>query len=1066
MLRNILTKSLKIFCCFLLVMPIILAPSASYALYDGPRDTDFKGGSCDTGTLDFNPFFFNKDAEWKFDNPICATFIAGVGAIKIGASLYAKYQCIPTNGIGSPKAAAEIAADADFDIPTLSPSDIKKQIMKTTLCSTRTAELGLLTTILANCTAAAAASAGAGAASCALPAQQVTAATADVTKCCSATAGYFLTITSALAALTAIYTPAVLSYKYSRVCGHDWLVWDKVDEEGVHDVNGIWKRGKYVGSYQKCLEDLFSKNRNTCGLPNVVKSITNRYYREYIYGGKEYEDYSSGSCSNPIYDSKDSTKLERLGYTSSNQRYYMTGPNTAPVFACHRFLASNADANSKAAFECCKRRSQEVMCIENAIAEKALNTLSSGSAMVLDRVSSGLSTAMDEMAEVSGNDFSMSSNLQARADDHKFSAESFDHTFCKLGSRCDVAGIIFETYSSKKVPGYICAKTYSVCPYNHLLGGGTEEKEMEGSDGSLVKNFCQYMNHCTKIPIAPYVRTSTFDGAYISSACKDMKGDSQNEYGFTAELVPINTRGFSAPMTQCFRETMENMFLFKAGFTECKNPDEPVRDDICGSGQYRYKKGEDINKYEKSNTESFFLKMQNHLQSAIKVALTFSVMAFGMLVLLGMSPLTKKQLLTYVLKIALIMFFAVGDGWQFGFLRGVFGTANLLSDMTFKLDEARPPEKLDGCQFPRFNYADKNPETKYNHPAYPPGKEYLRTWDILDCKIARALGFGPEVSVPNMVMMILGGFLSGAAGVIFLVATFSFAFFMIALTIRAIHIFLLSTTAVIILLYISPLTITLSIFTRTKPIFDAWWKQILGFSLQPMILFAYLAILITFFDSAIIGDVTFSGDGIAAPKTIHCVGEVADTSIYCIFRISEMKTYNALSPFGIGLPVLTSLNKTKIQTLIKSAILLFILMKFMDQISSFAKTLVGGAELKSDSMSATKMAGKAYSGARSIQKRGKGAIKKHGMSAARGAYGAVKGAFASAGNKGKAVSGAEASKSAVRDQGTSSGNDPKDMADAEKTKDSASQSGSANSPAGGNAPPKPSAPPADSSTKP
>lgn len=1067
MLRKILTKFLHYFLCFVFFAFAILTPTNSYAVYDGPRSTGFSGGSCDTGTLDFNPFMWNKDAEWVMSNPICIAFMAGVGAVKITASLYTKYQCVATNVVGNPKAAAELAADSDIDIPTLSPGDVKKQFWKSALCATRTAELAALTTAAT----AACVPPLTGTPPCVTAQGLVPNAATDVTRCCAANAGYAITILSAVAALAAIYAPAVLSYKYNRVCGHDWLVWDKVDESGVRDsVNGIWKRGRYSGSYQKCLEDLFIRDNNSCNLGSSVRNITNRYYREFIYGGKEYEDKSSGSCSNPKYDGTDAKKMEHLGYTSSHQRYYMTGPNAAPVFACHRFLSVASDLDSKAAYDCCVARSQNTICIENSILEQAVDKIVSGVGTATDAITDAAGDATSKIAGTFGGSFNSDrsdTNVREILNNDTFSSRNFNHTFCKMGTRCDVAGIIYETYASRHESNFICARTYSVCPYNHLLGGGTEIKEMETVDPTLVKNFCQFMNHCSKLPIAPYVNTSTFEGAYISSACKDMKGDSQNNYGYTAELVPVNTRGFSAPILQCFKETMENVFLFKAGFTECKDPDEIVRDDRCASGQYRFKKGEDLNKYDNTYTKSFFLKIQDNLQAAIKMALTFSIMAFGMLVLLGLSPITKKQLLGYIVKVALIMFFAVGDGWQYGFVKGVLGTSGLMADIMFKLDENKPENSLDGCQFPKYNYTNHN---DYVNPSYPPGKEYLRPWDVLDCKIARALGFGPEVSVPNLAMMILAGlFGMGSLGLIFIVGTFLFAFFLIALTIRAIHIFLLSITAVIILLYLSPLTITLSLFTRTKSIFDAWWKQILGFSLQPMILFAYMAILITFFDKIAIGDITFSGDGHNAPKSMHCTGEAANTSLYCIFKIKNIQTNNALSVIGIGVPVLLDMNKDKIQTIIKSTLLLFIFMKFMDEISNFAKELVGGAALSSDSISAKKMATKAYSAMRSVQGRGSNALDKHGTALKDSIKENVKGLGAALGNKGKSVSPASDSQPpAMRDAvGKSDGGYADKVA-------SSSKDGSADAVGGGGGGgkdgtsgnnPQPSAPPADDKAK-
>ena len=82
------------------------------------------------------------------------------------------------------------------------------------------------------------------------------------------------------------------------------------------------------------------------------------------------------------------------------------------------------------------------------------------------------------------------------------------------------------------------------------------------------------------------------------------------------------------------------------------------------------------------------------------------------------------------------------------------------------------------------------------------------------------MGFGPEVSVPNLLIMIVAGFFTGGLGILFVVGAFLFAFFLISITVRALHIFLISVTAIVIMIYVSPITITLSMFERTKSIFD------------------------------------------------------------------------------------------------------------------------------------------------------------------------------------------------------------------------------------------------------
>lgn len=915
--------------------------------YEGVRDVHWNqdDATCEAADLKFDPLTTNKDLFWDPSNPTCLAFMLGAGATIKATGYLTKSMCQPWNDMGISATPTENTSDSTLEPeePTLTMKTAQGVTLRTYRCVKRISEYsGYQTTCAAN--------AGVNVYAC----TQSGLALSDSARCCGAVAAYTTAVGAGISALSVIYGVAQGAYNYAKICGNDWYTWKEVDSNGEEKVGTEkWSRGKYSGSYSKCLTELFEDENgaNSCGIdPNGVvgtkvvngvrqtvynkdSNIINKYYREYIYGGREYEDSGDNKCSNPSsWSSAD--KLKILGYDSHTQRYYMTGSGNSSVYACSRFLMKNAsDVSAKAAYDCCVKRSQTTVCVESRPAAEIARKM-----------------------EVYGG---------------------YTYKFCEIGSRCNIANVWYDAYSSQKNPQYACVKTYSVCPYNHLLGGGTETSEFQDDQISL-KNYCQVMNHCVKIPIKPYVRTSDLNGAYISSACKDLIGDSQNVYEYNADLLPLSVRGFSAPMAQCFKETMENIFLNKAGYTQCANNETPDANGNCASGKYSFKKGEDL---EKLYGKSFFIRIQENLQTVIKIALSFSIVGLGFNVLRGMSPVTKTQLLSYIIKLSLVMYFAVGNGWQSGFLDGVLSASNDISVIMFRPDVSADSSKLDGCQFPRFNYADQNVGTKYKNPKYPEGKEYLQLWDTLDCKLARAIGYGPEATAPNLVKMILGGFLTGGFGLIFLVASFAFAIFMFSITIRALHIFLLSTTAIIMLLYVSPITITLSLFARTKNIFDGWWKQLLGFILQPVILFAYLGILLTFFDSVIIGNVTYSGDGLQAQKKIICNSEAQNTSVYCIFKIDDIKKFAGLEVIGVGLPLLGSMNQAKLNSIIKAAFLLFVFLAILDKISSLAQNLVGGSELSSNWGSMTQISKSAYENLRGVQKRGMGAMKNAGTAA-------------------------------------------------------------------------------------
>ena len=203
--------------------------------------------------------------------------------------------------------------------------------------------------------------------------------------------------------------------------------------------------------------------------------------------------------------------------------------------------------------------------------------------------------------------------------------------------------------------------------------------------------------------------------------------------------------------------------------------------------------------------------------------------------------------------------------------------------------------------------------------------------------------------------MIFAGFISGSLGIMFFFAAFAYGIMLFSIALRAVHITIMSIMGVILLIYVSPLTITCALFERTKGIFENWWKQMLGFILQPMILFAYLGLMLTVFDDLFIGDAKFKASVNGELPEIDCAkvdaikSNPSENSIYCILQLDKYKNYSGLEVFDLAIPVLMSMTKEKINTLTRAAIIMFVFLKFLDTITTVAKKLVGGAELKADS---------------------------------------------------------------------------------------------------------------------
>lgn len=809
--------------------------------------------------------------------------------------------------------------------------------------------------------------------------------------CGAAVTGAGIAIGSFIGTLGIVYLKAEQVYDNAKICGHEWRK-ANVDQYDLSTPDHLQSVNDAVQGY------IDANDTSSAGL-----SFDNKVYREWYYGGVEVEDNVYGYDLNAgmITDvNTNSNYIETDEYVASfgvstcldpttpngdgsypKQKYYMKGSQIAN-FNCERYavFAGETDPNDgsvltdarisdfRTAYNCCRARSANYICIDY-----------SGTKM-----------------------------------------------FCKAGSRCifkDNAEGLVTFEATREDNNLLCASTYDLCPYNFSVSGGTqicdyfkdgiydedsgkwtmittEDVESGNCSGKSIirendcsfnnkagkcQNYCQQLTHCTTTNDSTYKYKSELNSPYFSSACFDFVGDSRNRTSYNTGFIIGSQRHFSAPIAQCVKETMENVFYNRFGHSKCLlSTESPSETGVCVSNNYElfntgthdvnYKKGDQV------QNKSFFATLQDNLHTAIKLALTLSITFYGVTTLLGVGTIKKSELILYIIKMGLVLYFATSTAWQDHFFNGVYNTSSDLSQMVFKIDVSSNSEQRDGCQFGDMTTTEGGTIVNSAYKAYPEGKEYLALWDTLDCKIARYLGFGPEVSAANIAMLFVAGIFTGAYGLYFALAIMFFGFFFLVTAIRALHIFLSSATSIIIMVYVSPMVIPTVMFKKTANIFKSWATQLVGFCLQPLILFAYIAIFITIMDKVLIGSATFHGTG--PNKTISCKEYCADSdgnkvpescvsdpllcdpdcddlghdlidpmddSFACLININSFGKFPGLEIIGISVPILINVFdgniKEKVLTLVKAALVMYILCQFMDQIPEMASYLMGGAGL-------------------------------------------------------------------------------------------------------------------------
>gem|GEM_PF-1364820 len=939
MMQN-LCKSFFIF-IFLLA---VLLPKDSYADNNktgiGRQRICYNNGNIEG--LEFDPTSGGKDVEFVMTNEVCLGVVVGVYAAVKLAIINMNYQC----GNKTPIRAT----------PSLLMDSVDMGICTRSCINTKS------------------------------------------TPCCSAVAGVVAAMLGFVAFLGAQYEIAKVVFEDTSVCGANWMK--------PNTTNYDFSAGDYKAVVQRTIDE-YVRGEN----PGDSLNFANKVYREWFYNGVEYEDnpYSGKVCYDPT---KGRSSKDKWG-NYPRQKYYLKGTE-AGNYNCKQYLllpGQQADtdvdrSDMKTAYECCLDRSQNYMCLDYTNA-----------------------AALDTKA----------------ADGVHYIQKKNTPTFCKKNEQCKMmlpgyednntgilqpavenGGVRFETQSDDSGGSLLCAKTYSLCPYNFNIGGGSDfcdfyrdgtwssdqnrwtiitqeqitagecssNSEIRNEDCSYnvkagkCKNYCQYLVHCTKTAMITPPYQSNLGSPYFAQACLDFVGDSQNNSGFNTGIIMGKQTHFTAPIAQCIKESLENLFYNRAGHSKCLNYDEyPDANGTCPTGLYaqtsgdlKYKKGEKVKE------SSFFQQIQNTMNLVIKLGVTLAVVFYGINILLGKANLgDKKSILVFIFKIALVMYFCVGTAWQDIFFRGFYDSSMAFANMLFKIETMQDEKQRDGCQFGKVSLSDGTQEVV---STYPSGKEYLAIWDTIDCKMMRYLGFGPQMTNANIASMVFAAWLIGPIGIYFALSVMIFGFFLVSLGIRALHIFISSAAAIIILVFVSPIIIPCGMFEKTKGVFEGWLGKLMSFCLQPMILFAYVAVFIMVMDQTLIGSATFHGS--APTKTMSCdkicvdsdgavvpyVGDQApeckaddkqefinplDDSVACLLNFQGFSQWQSFAMIGVALPALTNLfsenPKQRILTMLKGALVMYLLYVFMDEIPGIIEALVG-AGVKGPSADAVGMLAK------------------------------------------------------------------------------------------------------------
>jgi len=511
--------------------------------------------------------------------------------------------------------------------------------------------------------------------------------------------------------------------------------------------------------------------------------------------------------------------------------------------------------------------------------------------------------------------------------------------FCKKGTTCSIELIttgnsyyLMEFMIKEREEGRVlCAESHNLCPYNFSVAGGTtypskkshdpnvEESnkkikdafinaDLASSDSSTyndntlpedlpckysetqdpptcfakekaytLKNQCQYYSHCTITSDTPYTIRDNKINRYFSYACLDFKGSSKE-----TTFILGNEIYLSAPIAQCFYETFGIIFVNKNGHTLCRSGETTDGTSCINDGPKVYEKNQ-------NDGHNIFTKIQDNLRFAIKVGLTLAILFFGIKILIspgdviGMSK--RKEMILLIFKIGIVAYFALGDAWQTIFFDAVYGSFPELVTKFFQYTS----NEGDLCKFGDSDLIGKTAYLKYS---------YLKIFNILDCKLKYYLAFTPGTSFANVIGLIISTLFTGSYGFLISISLFFFVIMMIIIIMRALYLFVTTALAIVVYIFISPVIFPTLLFKQTTDIFNKWLMQLISFTLQPIILFVYIAIFIQASDLLILGKNPKLDGG-----RISCKSKEEDRKrLACVLNFDKFSSSSSFAIISVALP--------------------------------------------------------------------------------------------------------------------------------------------------------------------
>lgn len=406
--------------------------------------------------------------------------------------------------------------------------------------------------------------------------------------------------------------------------------------------------------------------------------------------------------------------------------------------------------------------------------------------------------------------------------------------------------------------------------------------------------------------------------SYVSEACYNQAG--------SKSLAPLP---ITSMIVQCIKESLDNLV---AGIDSSGSP---------------------LNDKNGHNKGSFLSVAQKKLKNTVTAVLVLALVLFSIKAMSG-GVRSPQEMYMLVIKFALVIYFTTGST-----MSHYYGELTRLSNGLSEIVLKASSESKGICNYEANDY-------KYSTRNY----SYLAPWDRLDCRIIFYLGaplegIGGKIGTGGVATLavllgaapvllvagsIIGIIFAGGQILVALVCIFM-AILMMMVILWLCYVFILSLVALSVIIILSPLFIPMVLFQHTKGYFDGWVRELITYSLYPVILFAFLSFMFIACDKIYFKNLNFESDKEYEDKIKASGGSKKqwfklkdgecnnnETTLACMMQNYSFKKSSILGLFDF---TYMEFGSSLIGELLKLCLVLFLFYHFLNILPNMAAELAG-----------------------------------------------------------------------------------------------------------------------------